>query len=312
MATFDDSNDQETVGVALDGSPGGQITARLQRTLRDAATLMERALSGLGYTGPWKLRPINHVSPIAKGCFMVSRVEPDGVSVRIQPGGNDSCWNYVLKAPSGTSPLVFEQLKRDLRLCKDNGDVPKNCIRTPKDLRRMLLEGGVSLSSAVAATGAEHTQVAEQPGSLAPRSPDRLDNLRRRRQTQAESLPPPKEPAVKPAPKPSTNGHHAPVAAPVVAPAHGDDIAGQLLARKRKVAEFRADMAKLEERHAEQHTLRGELEVAKEQVARVERGLAVVDQEIRCLNNKWPNPESMVAEEDNLKKLAAELRELMS
>lgn len=287
------TTDNEDVGVVLEKLPGGKVNARLERTMRDATTMIQRAIEGLGYRGNWQLRPLMHVSPITRGKFFCSRVDPDGLRVRIQPTGNDSCWEFLLKPPVGTSPLALQFLKDNLKGLRDNGDLPPSLLRTPQQLRELLRSTGVSTSSSIAAAGGDTINTELRPGSLLPRS-SREVHINRRRHTESAPI---EEPVMK---------KTAPPAAPA-ADTSGHNIAGQLLGRRKAIAEFKTDMEKLSAHHAEQHVLKGQLAEAEKEVARIKAGVHAVDEEIRKINNKWPDPAAMQAEENDLKRLAEEL-----
>lgn len=302
------SVNDDAIGLELEKMPAGAVNARLARTIRDATLMMEKVLQDLGYTGPWKLRPVTHVSPVKSGRFFCSRIEPDGLRVRIQPAGNDSCWEYLLKGPPGTSPLTFQLLKDDLKKLKNNGTVPDTMLRTAPQLRDYLREQGVSLHSANAAAGAESTIVESQPGTLVPRPVrERVIDRRRATRTPDKEIPAMAKSAPQPTAQPVTPSAPAPAR-----PAHEQDVAGQLLMRKRAIAEFEADMSTLENLHAEKHVLSGELEAAQDEVKRVNAGLAAVDQKIRQIHNKWPDPSAMQAEKENLRQLVQMMKEMMS
>lgn len=278
------------LNLTLDNTKQGD--ARFLSTMTTATTMLATVLQDLGYGGEWRVRPLSQISTTMAGKFHCSRVEPDGVRLRIQPGNTATCWEYLLQCPPGTSPLALQWLKRDLKLLKHDGSVPPKLLRKPEELAGLLAAEGVAVPAIVAATGTTKTKVkAPTPVEAEPPAPP--EPPRGKTPIPAkEPLPP------KPAPsKPATE--------------NATDIAAKLLERKRAIAAFKEDMKQLAELKAERHLLAGSLKHAESEVTRLKNGIQTVEDYITEINEKWPNPERMAEEETNLLTLAQELMQML-
>lgn len=116
----------QTFDVAFDKAP----KMSEKKVVNPTIDLIKRVLREGGLDeGSWTLKNPSRNRKKGSERFRAIRIEHWGVRVRCKPGGNDTCWEYILNPPAGTDPvMVFDVLSRvhPVRL-----EIPES-VRLPK------------------------------------------------------------------------------------------------------------------------------------------------------------------------------------
>lgn len=284
MATVE----RQKASLALERLEAEKLSPKLQKSVRQAANMVDEVIQLLGYGGLWCLKVLHQAPPAGPKRIKPQRVDPDGLRMRVRPGTNETCREYILKAPDGTHPAVIEQLKNDFEDCvTPEGVVKRDRERTPEQLVTVL-------AARIGLEAATETVLGRRNGKAVP-----YDLFRSPRIAEAEEraiLQKQLDKAVKPK-LPPTPGPEA-------------KVVGALLERMAKVKQFKQDLGLAGELESEKHVLAGKLQVAKEEVRKVEEQIATIHQTIAEFATKWPDHEAMIQEETDLRALAAGFRSL--
>lgn len=100
----------QTFDVAFDKAP----KMSEKKVVNPTIDLVKRVLKEAGLDeGAWTLKNPSRNRKKGSERFRAIRQEHWGVRVRCKPGGNDTCWEYVLNPPEGTDAgMVFDILSR--------------------------------------------------------------------------------------------------------------------------------------------------------------------------------------------------------
>lgn len=123
-----------------------------KKTLTPTLKMVEMALSNVGFRdGVWLLKSPHRTRKKGAERFRAVRFDGSGIRIRCKPGGNETCYEWTLFAPSGTD---MELLFADL------------CGLHPSDLRVIRSSSGLASEKAILGGVIEH--LADRPPGLLP------------------------------------------------------------------------------------------------------------------------------------------------